>query len=130
MGLLIFLFVGLHEYGLFNLVNFQAPLLCGLGPKLQSPMILTPLPVSDTCRTTQTSVPKKLFFLLLQHTLALLGHISDKSMIRELKICRNNDDRGVVKERSRLLESNLELKQIKGSFILSFSIRIQFPLLS
>jgi len=42
-GLLIFLFVGLHECGLFNLVNFQAPLLRGLGPKLQSPMILTPL---------------------------------------------------------------------------------------
>jgi len=42
-GLLIFLFVGLHECGPFNLVNFQAPLLCGLGPKLQGPMILTPL---------------------------------------------------------------------------------------
>jgi len=42
-GLLIFLFVSLHECGLFNLVNFQAPLLCGLGPKLQSPMLLTPL---------------------------------------------------------------------------------------
>jgi len=40
-GLLIFLFVGLHECGPFNLVNIQAPLLCGLGPKLQSPMILT-----------------------------------------------------------------------------------------
>jgi len=43
LGLLIFLFVGLHECGLFNLVNFQAPLLCGLGPKRQSPMILTHL---------------------------------------------------------------------------------------
>jgi len=74
--------------------------------------------------------PKYFFFLLLQHTLALLGHISDKSMIRELRICRNNDDCGVVKERSRLLKGNLEVKQIKGSFILSFSIRIQFPLLS
>jgi len=44
-GLLIFLFVGVHECELFNLVNFQAPLLCGLGPKLQGPMILTPLPM-------------------------------------------------------------------------------------
>ena len=44
-SLLIFLFVGLHECGLFNLVNFQAPLLRGLGPKLQSPMILTPLSI-------------------------------------------------------------------------------------
>jgi len=48
-GLLIFLFVGLHECGLFNLVNFQAPLLCGLGPKLQSPMILIPL-VKRLCK--------------------------------------------------------------------------------
>lgn len=78
----------------------------------------------------QPTKKKTFFFLLLQHTLALLGHISDKSMIRELKVCLNNDDCGVVKEKSRLLESNLELKQIKGSFILSFSIRIQFPLLS
>jgi len=42
-GLLIFLFVDLHKCGSFNFVNFQAPLLCGLGPKLQGPMILTPL---------------------------------------------------------------------------------------
>jgi len=41
-GLLIFLFVGLHECELFNLVNFQALLLCGLEPKLQSPMVLIP----------------------------------------------------------------------------------------
>jgi len=46
-SLLIFLFVGLHECGLVNLVNFQAPLLCGLGPKLQSPVILTPLTMMD-----------------------------------------------------------------------------------
>jgi len=42
-GLLIFLFVDLHECGLFNLVNFQVSLLRGLKPKLQGPMILTPL---------------------------------------------------------------------------------------
>jgi len=46
-GLLIFLFVGLHECGFFNLVNFQAPLLCGLGPKLQSLIILTPLSATN-----------------------------------------------------------------------------------
>jgi len=44
-GLLIFLFVGLHECEFFNFVNFQTPLLCGLWPKLQSSMILTPLPM-------------------------------------------------------------------------------------
>jgi len=37
LQVLIFLFVGLHKCGPFNLVNFQAPLLYGLGPKLQSP---------------------------------------------------------------------------------------------
>jgi len=36
-GFWFFLFVGLHECGLFNLVNFQAPLLRGLEPKLQNP---------------------------------------------------------------------------------------------
>jgi hypothetical protein len=40
---LIFLFVDLHQCKPFCFVNFQAPLLCGLGPKLQGPMILTAL---------------------------------------------------------------------------------------
>jgi len=35
--------VGFHECEPFNLVNFQTPLLCGLRPKLQGSMILTPL---------------------------------------------------------------------------------------
>jgi len=63
-GLLIFLFVGLHKCGPFNLVNFHAPLLCGLGPKLQGLMILTPLFMWLKCQllihyTAKKNVSKK-----------------------------------------------------------------------
>jgi len=57
---LIFLFVGLHERGFFNLVNFQSPLLCGLGPKLQSPMILTRLAIRVCYPNWNTSFASKI----------------------------------------------------------------------
>jgi len=78
-SLLIFLFVGLHECEFFNLVNFQTPLLRGMRPKLQSPMILTPIHGRDF-----SSLQKKNY---IHSYLCIHDIICSKAFIPWLSIC-------------------------------------------